>query len=432
MRKWILIGAGVVVLGVILVVNLTRSNVPTVKARLSKVERADVTSRITAPGKVQAVASVDLSAEVPGRVEKLYVAEGDSVTKGDLLLRLDDNQYQSRVDQAVAAVRSAKANLALSQARLDKIEKDKARQEALSEQGLASAQALEQARTDFAVQTADVEARRQDVSRANASVQDARDNLEKTEYRAPVSGIVSRLNIEEGEIVVVGTMNNPGTVVMSIADLSRMEVDAEVDETDVVHVKPGQEAKISVDAIPDTTFQGTVATVGSSGRGRGLGTADEAINFEVKVRFDHFDPRLKPGMTADVDVSTQTRDSVLTVPIQALVARSRGTLERDRKAVARREGHKAGKTVSPSDSLDTEARQKWEKEIVEGVYRITDDKAEFVPVTSGIADDVRIEVTGDLKEGDRVVSGPYTILRDLKQGTRIKESSSRSDGKDKN
>jgi HlyD family secretion protein len=430
-KKWILIGAGVVVLGVILVANLTRSDVPSVKARTTKVERADITSHITAPGKVQAVASVDLSAEVPGRVEKLYVAEGDSVTKDDLLLRLDDDQYQSRVDQAVAAIKSARANLALSRARLDKLEKDKARQEALSEQGLTSAQALEQATTDYAVQKADVEARSQAVNQAEAALQDARDNLEKTEYRAPVSGIVSRLNIEEGEIVVVGTMNNPGTVVMSIADLSKMEVDAEVDETDVVHVAPGQSAEISVDAIPDTTFEGTVATVGSSGRGRGLGTADEAINFEVKVRFDHFDPRLKPGMTADVDVATQTRDSVLTVPIQALVARSRGTLERNRQTAAKWEGGKAAPNDTPADSMDTEARQKWEKEILEGVYRLTDGKAEFVPVTSGIADDVRIEVKGDLKVGDEVVSGPYTVLRDLKQGTHIKVTSGRAGGKDK-
>ncbi len=427
MKKWILIGAGVVILAVIVIANLKRSDVPTVEARTSKVELGNLTARVSAPGKVQAVSSVDLSAEVPGRVEKLYVAEGDSVQAGQLLIQLDDDQYRSRVEQAEASLKSARANLTLSAARLDKLQKDLVRQEALGEQGLASEQALEAARTDVQVQTADVDARRQDVARAQAAVQDARDNLEKTEYRAPVPGIISRLNVERGEIVVVGTMNNPGTVILSIADLSRMEVEAEVDETDVVHVAPGQAAKISVDALPDTTFPGTVSTVGSSGRTRGLGSADEAINFEVKVRFDRPDARLKPGMTADVDIETQTRHDVLTVPIQALVARSRGTLERDERALARREGRKVPPdSTAGADTLDAEAQQKREKEIVEGVYKLVDDKAVFVPVTAGIADDVRIEVSGDLAQGDQVVSGPYRILRDLKGGTRIKVQKGRA------
>jgi HlyD family secretion protein len=286
---------------------------------------------------------------------------------------------------------------------------------------------LERADTDYRVQLADAEARREELARLEAARADAHDNLDKTVYRAPVAGIVSLLNIEEGEIVIVGTMNNPGTVILTIADLSAMEVDAEVDETDVVEVAVGQPAEISVDAFPDTTFEGTVVAVGNSGRRRGGGGADEVINFEVKVRFDDGDPRLKPGMTADVEVETRTRRDVLTVPIQALVARSRGQIEKDRKAAARRDKKKeasADTTDAPdsTDAREERERERWEKEVVEGVYKIVDDKAVFVPVEAGIADESMIEVVSDLSEGDRIVEGPFRVLRELKEGTRIKES----------
>ncbi len=428
-KKWLLIGAGVVVVAVLVIANLSRSSTPSVKARTAKVERGDVTARTNAPGKVEAVASVDLSAEVPGRVQTLHVAEGDSVKKDDLLLVLDAEQYRSRVAQAQAGLNSTRASLRLAEAQLDKLSRDKDRQEAMNEKGLTSAEALDRARTDYQVQVAQVEAQRQDVARMEASVRDSRDDLKKTEYRAPVSGVISRLNIEEGEMAIVGTMNNPGTVILTISDLAEMQVVAEVDEADIIHVAVGQKAKITVDAIPDTSFDGAVVSVGSSGRGSGLGTVDEAINFEVEVRFVTPDPRLKPGMTADVDIETETRTDVLTVPIQALVARSRGALDRDRAAVDRREKKGGRKAAAPADTLDETAREKRDKEIVEGVYKLVDGKATFVPVTSGIADDTRIEVKGELSPEDLIVSGPYGVLKDLKDGVKVKEL--KSGGKDK-
>jgi HlyD family secretion protein len=431
-KKWIFIGIGVVVLAAIIIANLTGSGAPSVEAKITAVERADITSRISAPGRVRAVSSVDISAEVPGRIIELAVEEGDSVTQGYLLLRLDDAQYRSRVEQAEAAYRSARASMSLSEARLEKFENDKNRLKALQEQDLASAEAEERAVTDYRVQIADVEARREEVARLNAARADARDNFEKTVYRAPVSGIVAQLNVEEGEIVITGTMNNPGTVILTIADLSAMEVEAEVDETDVVDVEVGQKASITVDAIADTTFEGTVVTVGNSGRRRGGGAADEVINFEVKVRFDDSDSRLKPGMTADVEVETRTRRGVLAVPIQSLVARSQGKLEQDRKAAARKQkkdkkNDAEADTSGGSDSDTTEAmsdseREKWEKEVVEGVYKIVDEKAVFTKVKTGIADESKIEVSGDLAEGDDLVNGPYRVLRGLKEGTRIKKA----------
>lgn len=409
-----------VLLAAVIIANLGGSDTPSVKARTAEVERGKVTASISAPGRVEAVASVDLSAEVPGRIVELRVAEGDSVSEGDLLLRLDDAQYKSRVEQAEAFLHSAEADLALAEARLEKASSDRDRSRALVEKNLASAEALEQAETDFRVQRADTEARRQELARRQAALADARDDLEKTVYRAPVSGIVSRLNVEQGEIVITGTMNNPGTVILSIADLTRMEVEAEVDETDVVYVRTGQRAEITVDALPDTTFEGTVAAVGNSGRRGGAASGNEVINFEVTVRFQDTDPRLKPGMTADVEVETRTRDGVLTVPIQSLVARSQGVVWKDRKEAAQRA--KETEVKSPGDSLSTDAKDDWEKEVLEGVYKIVDDTAVFVPVQAGISDESRIEVSGDLAEGDKIVDGPYKVLRELKEGTRIEES----------
>jgi len=427
-KRWFLIGGGVLILAAIVVANIVRSGAPTLDARFSPVERRDVTSSISAPGRVRAVSSVDLSAEVPGRVVELKVEEGDSVKAGDLLLRLDDDQYRSRVEQADAALASARANLALAEARLEKTKSDLDRLQAMKEKDLASEQAVEQAVTDHRVQFAEVESRRQEVARNQAALSDARDNLEKTVYRAPVSGVISRLNVDQGEIVITGTMNNPGTVILTIADLSRMEVEAEVDETDVVYVRTGQRASITVDAIPDTTFEGTVVSVGNSGRRKGTGGTDDVINFEVVVRFDHSDRRLKPGMTADIEVRTRTHAGVLAVPIQALVARSRGTLADDRKAALRKAKGKPDSTladtaaVAPPDSLDSEDRDKWRKEVVEGVYKVVDGQAVFVKVEAGIADETHIEITGDLQEGDQVVSGPYKVLRELKEGARVKKS----------
>jgi HlyD family secretion protein len=428
LRRWILIGAGAAFLIAIVAFNLSRNDTPTVSAKMGEVVAKSITSTITAPGRIRAVASVDISAEVPGRVIELKVAEGDSVAAGALLLRLDDAQYKSRVDQARAARRSTQASLVLAEARLTQLEKDQNRLAALKEKDLASAEALEKARTDYSVQTAEVDARREEVSRMKATSADAEADLRKTVYRSPVSGVVSRLSVELGEIVMTGTMNNPASVIMTISDLGMMQVEAEVDESDIVDVHPGQSAKITVDAIPDTTFKGHVITVGNSGRQNNPGAAasEEVVNFEVKVQFDRPDRRLKPGMTADVEVETQTHSEVLAVPIQALVARSRLVLEKDEKMAMKKSKKKIFIHAAP-DTLKGTAREKWEKEVVEGVFKLVNNEAVFMPVKTGISDEAMIEVTGDLAAGDKVVTGPYRVLKDMKEGVRVKPA---KDGED--
>jgi HlyD family secretion protein len=420
-KRWILIGAGAALLIAIVAFNLAKNDTPSVSAKLGAVEERTITSTITAPGRIRAVASVDISAEVPGRVVQLEVEEGDSVRQGDLLLRLDDTQYKSRVAQAQAAIKSAAASLVLAEARLSQLDKDRRRLEALKEKDLASAEAVEKAHTDYDVQHAEVDARREEVSRMKANLEDAEADLRKTVYRSPVDGIVSRLSIEMGEIVMTGTMNNPASVIMTISDLGLMQVEAEVDETDIVDVRPGQPAQITVDAIPDTTFKGHVVMVGNSGRqaSGGVSASEEVVNFEVKVQFNRTDPRLKPGMTADIEVETQTHPDVLAVPIQALVARSRLTLEKDEKLSVKKSKKKTFIHAAP-DSLKGPAREKWEKEVVEGVFKLVNNEVVFLPVKTGVSDEAMIEVTGDLAAGDKVVTGPYRVLKDMKEGVRVK------------
>jgi len=420
-RRWILIGAGAIFLIAIVAFNLAKNDTPSVSAKLGDVVEKSITSTITAPGRIRSVSSVDISAEVPGRVVELKVAEGDSVRAGDLLLRLDDTQYTSRVAQAQAGIKSAGANLVLAEARLTQFEKDKKRLEALNEKDLASAEAVEKAHTDYDVQHAEVDARREEVSRMKANLADAEADLRKTAYRSPVDGIVSRLSIEMGEIVMTGTMNNPASVIMTISDLGMMQVEAEVDESDIVDVHPGQPAKITVDAIPDTTFKGHVVTVGNSGRQStpGASASEEVVNFEVKVQFDRPDRRLKPGMTADVEVETRTHPEVVAIPIQALVARSRLVLEKDEKMAMKKSKKKVFIHAAP-DTLKGTAREKWEKEVVEGVFKLVNNEAVFMPVKTGISDEAMIEVMGDLAAGDKVVTGPYRVLKDMKEGVRVK------------
>lgn len=391
-----------------------------VRVTMSKAAQKDLVSRVSAPGRVQATTSVDISAEVPGRIVELLVAEGDVVERGDLLLRLDDARYRSQVQQTQASLRTATANLELSTARAEKAQKDLVRLERMLEASLASEEAVERARTDLRVLQAEVEARKQERNRTQAALEVSRDDLAKTKYLAPLAGRIARLNVEEGENVIVGTMNNPGTIILSIANLAQMEVEAEVDETDVVSVKPNQPAIIEVDAIPETEFKGRVSTVGNSGRGQARGSIDESVNFEVVIQFDQSDDRLRPGMTAEVDIETETRDNALCVPIQALVARSRGVLEDER---IENEGNK-DKDDDEAELSDEEKERR--REVLEGVFKVIDGKAVFTEVEVGIADNAWIEVSGDLQPDDQIVSGPYRVLRNLKEGASVKERRKKS------
>ena len=243
---------------------------------------------------------------------------------------------------------------------------------------------------------------------AEAALRAARDQLEKTVFHSPIDGVVTRLNVEEGENVVTGTMNAPGTVIMVISDLPNMEVEAEIDETDIVDVRVGQAAEIEVEALADTLLPGTVTEVGNSGVTSMAGTQEEVTNFLVTVRVDQPHRALKPGMTATVEITTAVHEDVLNVPIQSVVLRKPSELEA------------TDEEEEETDRPERSRGDKDEEEEVEGVFVVDGEEALFVPVRTDIADELSIEVEGELEEGQRVVSGPYRELRELKNGSALK------------
>jgi HlyD family secretion protein len=402
----ILIGVGIV--------KQSRGKVESVQ--LARVRVEDVTSRVRAPGKIEPRTQVKISADIMGKITRLAVQEGDRVKKGQVLLQLDDAQYRATYNQSRAATATAKSRRTDAEATYKVSEANYKRQRALFEQKLLSQAEWDQATANHESARTALASAQEEVSRSEAAMTGAADNLNKTRFAAPIDGIVSALNVEAGEIVIMGTMNNPGTQILVVSDLSRMLVRADVDETDVVEMKLGQGAKITVDALPDTSFSGTVTEIGNTAK-RSAGAAVEGqTNFEVKVVFDHDVPEVRPGMTADVEIETATHAKTTAVPIQAVVVRTERELERAGRR--QRGAPRRPKVVTVAAEDDTAGRK--DKEIT-GVFVVREGKSAFVPVRTGIASETMIEVFGDLKPSESVVSGPYKALRELKPGVKVKQ-----------
>jgi HlyD family secretion protein len=422
-KTWLWIGLGVVVLGLLallVVVNVARSKGGRVEAvQLARVRQEDITSRVRAPGKIEAKTQVKVSADIMGKIVVLAVKEGDRVRRGQLMLQLDDRQYRAYFDQARATAATARARAREAEQALRTGEATFRRQEALFAQKLLSDAEWDQATSAIEAARAAAQAGRQEVARADAAVAAAADNLRKTRFEAPFDGVVSALNVEAGENVITGTMNNPGTEILVVSDLSRMLVRADVDETDVVDMRVGQKARIMVDALPDTSFPGTVTEIGNTAKRSVTSAVEGQTNFEIKVVFDQDVPEVRPGMNADVEVETGTHAKALGVPIQAVVVRTQSELDRAaHKPGVRPKRAKGAKSLELAADEDTVGRK--EKEIT-GVFVVTkENRAQFVPVRTGIAGESSIELIGAVKAGDVVVAGPYKALRDLKPGAKVK------------
>lgn len=411
-KRGLLIGGGVILLAAIVIANVAKGQGGRQGVQVDTVAVGNVTATVRAPAKVQPETLVKLSANVPGEVVRLSVKEGDSVRKGQFLLQLDATQYQAQLHQSEAALDGARSSLRLSQVALDRSESLLKRKEALFEKKLVSPEEIEIARTERNTDKARVDVNQEEVKRSTAAVQSAIDNLRKTTFKSPIDGTVTQLNVERGEIVMVGTMNNPGTVVLSIADLSRMKVEADVDETDVAAVRLGQNATVKVDALPDTTLSGRVFEIANSPKVSELGTQEQQTNFVVDVMIDNPPPTLRPGMTADVEIKTATKEGVLHVPIQAVVVR---TAEELAKAKAGK-GAKAGANAAEPDP----AAPTNKNEEIKGVFVMVDGVAQFRKVRTGIASDTDLEVIGDVKAQEKVITGPSKVLRQLKPGSKVK------------
>jgi HlyD family secretion protein len=403
-KKWIIVGLVVVVVGALLVANARKSSGKGFAVQTEKASTGDLKQMVSATGRVVPPTEVKISANISGRIEHIAVEEGDAVQKGQLLVELDRDRYEF-------AVRKARAALSESEARLVQAELEWQRQQELYDRKLISKQAYDDAEAAHKAQTFAVEQMR-------ANLAEIEKNLAECTIHSPITGIVTDLVAKQGENVVIGTMNNPGTVIMTVSDLSVIEIEAEVDETDVSLVSAGQPVKIELDAFPDTTFRGTVVKIGNSANITGFGSQDQATNFMVNVRLLDTVVNIKPGMTASVDVTTSTRDSVLQIPIQAVVMRER----KDTVETAKGDSDAGVAVAATADAAPTRRREKAEE--LEGVFVVEDGVAKFKEIRTGIADQQYIEVASGLETGAEVITGSFKILRELKDGDPVKVDNS--------
>jgi HlyD family secretion protein len=421
-KIWLVVG-GIVIILVLIIANTGRKGRATYTVQAEGVERGEIISLVTATGSVQARRTVNISADVSAKITQLPVNEGDQVAQGDLLVKLDQTRYLAAVRQAEAQLASARASEKRAEASLLEARQNFNRAERLFERDLISEEDYVRLETGFEVAQANYESAQYTVKQQQAYLIQRQDDLAKTEITAPISGTVTELNAEAGEIVIIGTMNNPGTVIMTVADLDTIEVEVEVDETDIARVELGQEAEIEVDAFPDTTFRGKVSEVGNAARVSGMSTTTRVTNFLVKVLLLDNVPDIKPGMTATADITVDRREKTLYVPIQAVVYR-----EKKPEELPGEPKTTSGALAAPSDTTaenpDTASGEEEEKVELEGVFRVVGDSVEFVPVVTGIADQQNIEIIEGLEEGDKIVTGSYSILRTIESGSpvTVKES----------
>lgn len=415
--KKILIGIGVLaVLAIMTVVALRGGRDGAVEVRTENVSRRDLVARVSATGYLEPKRSVDISADVSGRVVELNVEEGDAVTEGDLLLVIDPARFEASVQRAEAGLAESAARETQARGNYQQAQRDWERIRDLKARlpEMVTATEFEMARTTAEVQKALWESATHSVEMARASLKETQDNLTKTVIRAPMSGRVTRLNVEKGETAIVGTMNNPGSLLITVADLSVMEAVIEVDETDVPEIAIGDSVSISLDAYPNREFVGRVTKIGNSSirpRNQQVSSSDQAIDFEVRVTLEDSGVELRPDLSASADVITDVRPDALAIPIIALTLMDPGEFERLPNEL---EGEEAMAELTDSD------------EPVEGVFVIDGDLARFRPVEIGVAGDNYFEVLEGLDEGETVVSGTYQVIRELSDGDLVDPTSSDS------
>jgi HlyD family secretion protein len=389
-KKTILFFLVIAVIAVIIIFNLQSQREKSTRVSVEKVKRLDLTSVISASGEVKPKKNVNISSQIAGRIIMLGVEEGQQVRSGDFLLKLESTQYEANADRDRARIDSLRADLIRAEAVKNRDDGFYKRQIKLFEAELISTETLESAKANYEISKANYDAIIYQIKQAQASLESTLDILKKTEYYAPIDGIITSLRVEEGETALVGTMNNPGTILMTIADLSVMEVEVEVDETDVVGVSIGQKSEVKIDAYPNKTIMGTVTEIGSSAL-QAVTAADESKDFKVVVTLENPPSDLKPGLSASADIITAKKLDVLAIPISALVLKDRAT-----------------------ENENAEAEQE------EGVYIVEGNRVKFVPTQKGIMGELMIEITSGLEEGMDVVVGPYSTLRLLKDNTLIK------------
>src|SRR5919112_1413877 len=380
------------------------------EVRLEQVGRRDLVSSVTASGKIEAKTSVDISADITGRIIDIAVREGDMVKRGQFLLQIDPAQYQAAVAREQGVVSSMEAILLQTRASRDQAQRAWNRAKQLRELGenLIAPETAEQAQTALEVAEANFQSSRAQLEQARAGLQEARDNLAKTRLTAPISGRVVRLAVEEGEVAVPGTFSRETGLLMTIADLSVILAKVQVDETDVVRLTQNDSVEVTIDAYRDTTFWGRVTKVSHSAKltptETASGSTDRAVDFDVEITLQNAPPDIRPDLSCTARIITDTRVRALSIPIIAL------TVREHEKVPNESEG------APPVDTL----RARFKKREAEGVFVVRNGVATFRPVRTGVAGEEYFEVTDGLREGETIVAGTYQAIRDLKDGAKVR------------
>jgi HlyD family secretion protein len=405
--KFGIAGAVIIAIGAVVASAAAKGDKGTM-VRIEAVESRDLVASVTASGQVLPTRKVDLSADITGRITRLAVKDGDLVREGQFLLQIDPQQYEAQVQRAEAALANARAGLAQSRANLLQARRNFERQAEIrkTNEALVSAAELEQLETQFEVNQALVTAAEENVKQSEASLTDARWQLSRTMIYAPMSGRVTRLNVEAGETAIMGTLNRDAAILLTISDMSMLETKVKVDETDVSRISVGDSAVVQIDAFPDTTFIGRVVEISNSSvRGATATTTDQAIDYEVTVRILNAPPETRPDFSSTAKIVTDTRAQVLSIPIIALTVR-------ENEALQTTDGPPQANQPAPEIG----------KRDVEGVFVVgADNTVTFRPVKVGIAGEKHFEVLEGLEAGTRIVAGTYQAIRELKDGQLIRE-----------
>jgi HlyD family secretion protein len=393
----------------------------------------DIEAVVSASGKIRAQKTVNISAETMGKVVNLSVAEGQAVKKGQLLLEIDPRNLETTVQNRQASLDTARSTLeqnrvsiensrvSLTQAR-DTLK----RSEDMWKAGLLARDQYEKALNDVKMRETDlrvseqmVRTQEQRIKQEEANLESARYDLNKVRVLAPIDGLITARNIEEGETAVLGTMNNAGTVLLTVADMSVIETEIDVDETDIPFVSVGQSASVAIDAFPDKTFPGKVTEVGNSPIQTAGAATGRATNFKVVVQIVGAVPDVRPGFTCTTTITTATRKQSLGVPIQAMTVRE--LVVDEESNIVKPEAVAAGARPPATGPAALKPGQSHKE--FEGVFIVRDGKAEFTPVATGIAGEKYFEVLKGLKDGDQVITGPFSSVRMLKEGDVVNVSS---------
>lgn len=375
---------------------------PPKKVQVAAVSQRDIVQTVSAPGRIELVEEADIASEVVGQVLEVLVEKGDYVQKDQLLVRLDDTDAKARLESTEARIERLKAAIQLAEADLEKAERDLAGFEKLSERGFSTRTELEDGRTMLKKMNAALAMSNQDLKESNAARLNSLQELERTQIRAPMEGTVIDLDVEVGEVVIAGTTNLPGTVLMTIGDMKRMQVRADIDESDVMLVRPEQPSRIFLQANQARPIPGTVELIAPKGT-----NLNDVITFETLIRVDEIREGIRPEMTSTVEIEVKRANQAPAIPIQAVVQRRKKDLP-DSPAI--------NQWLERQPRTPGDKQTSREMQYVKVVFVIEEGKAKAVPVETGISDQQYVEITGGIEAGTEVVTGPFRVLDELKDG----------------